>query len=401
MKYFLIVMAVLFAASCKNSPRQPAAVKTDTYYTCSMHPQVMQEGPGQCPICGMELIPVNKTSGHTEEDLVLSPRQVQLGNIQLDTVGMSDIGDKMMLTATLNVDETRSASVNARIAGRIERLYHKNTGEYLRKGDRLYDLYSEALNTAKQEYILALEREKTLDNPLIDLRQLTESARNKLLLWGMSEAQVEELARTKKASTLTTFYSPAEGYITELQGHDGDYLAEGAPILRLADLSVVWAEAQVYTSRLPALDRNATAVVRLPDFPGKEWTGHIQFVNPEINPDTRINLVRIEVQNKEGILRPGMPAYVTLANHRGHLLTLPGEAVIRNENSSVVWVQTAHNTFRSVMVDTGREEDGRLEIRSGLKEGDIVVISGAYLLNSEYIFRHGASPMASMDMKKM
>jgi Cu(I)/Ag(I) efflux system membrane fusion protein len=140
------------------------------------------------------------------------------------------------LTATLNIDETKSTTVSARISGRIERLYFKNQGDYIPKGARLYDLYSEELNNAKQEYILALEKQTTLDNAIIDFKQLVQSAKNKLLLWGMSEAQINELAKTKKTSTLTSFYSPAGGYITTLESHEGDYVTEGRTIVRLANL---------------------------------------------------------------------------------------------------------------------------------------------------------------------
>jgi len=407
MRYFLIIAAALMLWACKGQPTQKEATakgeapKSDVYYTCSMHPQVMQDAPGKCPICGMELISVSKGKGAAEENLVLSDLQVQLGNIQVDTMSGGSMGNKVTLTATLDVDETRSTSVNARIAGRIEKLYFKNTGDYVHKRDKLYDLYSEELNNAKQEYLLALERQRTLDNGVVDFKQLIEAAHNKLLLWGMSEAQIEELARMKKASPVTTFYSPVAGVIMSLEGHEGDGVAQGATILRLSDLSTLWVEAQVYSSQLPALDRGAAAIVHLPDLPGKEWTGRIEFVNPEINPDTRINLVRIQLPNTGGLLKPGMVAYVTLVSRASHSLTLPQEAVIRTGNGNVVWVQVGHNTYRWVMVETGLEDGDRIEIRSGLKAGDAVVTSGAYLLNSEYVFRRGADPMAGMDMKKM
>lgn len=127
----------------------------------------------------------------------------------------------------------------------------------------------------------------------------------------------------------------------------------------------------------------------------------IQFVNPEINPDTRINLVRVAISNAGNELKPGMPAYVVLKNRQRNSLTLPIDAVIRNEKMNTVWIQVDKNTFKNVMVETGLESGDRIEIRSGLKEGDVVVISGAYLLNSEYIFRKGANPMAGHDMSNM
>ena len=214
----------------------------------------------------------------------------------------------------------------------------------------------------------------------------------------MTEAQIQELARQKKASPITTFYSTSTGHITTLDIREGDYIMEGGTIVKLADLSTLWAEAQVYTSQMAAIDRNSIAIVQLPDFDGKEIKERIEFMNPEINPDTRINLIRISIPNPGNQLKPGMPAYVLLKSPPRKTLTLPIDAVIRNGDGATIWIQTANKTFKSVMVETGLESDDRIEIRSGLKAGDVVVISGAYLLNSEYIFKKGANPMAGMKM---
>jgi membrane fusion protein, copper/silver efflux system len=390
MKYLVSILLLLVLFSCKNK-NKVAMQETDVFYTCSMHPQIMQNTPGDCPICGMELIKVEKKKANNDESIMLSDQQIQLGNIQVDTVGKGTIGDETILTATLSVDETKTTTVSARLAGRIERLYFKSEGDYIQKGAKLYELYSEELNNAKQEYLLALEKQKVLDNSIVDLKQLVQSAKNKLMLWGMSEAQINELERTKKSSPLTSFYSSSSGYVTVLEGHEGDYVMEGGPIVRLANLSTLWAEAQVYTSRLPEFDPKGFATVRLPEL-GKEVNGTIQLVNPEINPDTRINLVRVAIPNANNQLKPGMPAYVVLKNRQRNSLTLPIDAVIRNEKMSTVWLQVDKNTFKSVMVQTGLETGDRIEIRSGLKEGDVVVTTGVYLLNSEYIFKKGASP---------
>ncbi len=399
MKYFIAITISLLLFSCKGK-KKVALANPDIFYTCSMHPQVMQDRPGNCPICGMKLIPVEKKKGTDADAIMLSDQQIQLGNIQVDTIGKGNIGDETTLTATMNVDETKTETVSARVSGRIDKLYFKNEGDYINKGQKLYDLYSEELNNAKQEYILALEKQAVLDNSIIDFKQLVQSAKNKLLLWGMSESQINELARTKKTSILTSFYSTASGYITTLEGHEGDYISEGGTIIRLANLSSLWAEAQVYTFQLSEIDRNGTATVQLPDI-GKEVTGRIQFVNPEINPDTRINLIRVSIPNPGNQLKPGMQAYVVLKNRQRNSLTLPVDAVIRNEKMNMVWIQIDKNTFKSIMVETGLESDDRIEIRSGLKEGDVVVTTGTYLLNSEYIFKKGANPMGGMDMSNM
>ena len=159
-------------------------------------------------------------------------------------------------------------------------------------------------------------------------------------------------------------------------------------------MSSLWAEAQVYTSQLAEIDRNSIATVQLPDFDGKEIKGRIEFINPEINPDTRINLIRVSIPNHGNQLKPGMPANVLLKSPERKTLTLPINAVIRDGKGATVWIQTADKTFKSLMVQTVLESDGRIEIKSGLEEGDIVVITGAYLLHSEYVFKKGADPMA-------
>jgi Cu(I)/Ag(I) efflux system membrane fusion protein len=165
---------------------------------------------------------------------------------------------------------------------------------------------------------------------------------------------------------------------------------EGGVVVKLADLSTLWAEAQVYASQLASVDYQGVATVQLPDVPGMAITGKVTFANPEISADTRINLLRIAIPNKGNQLKPGMPAYVILKSRTGNALTLPIDAVLRNGQMAMVWVQTANNTYKRKMVGTGLESGDRIEITSGLQNGDVVVVSGAYLLNSEYIFKKGA-----------
>jgi membrane fusion protein, copper/silver efflux system len=397
MKIILAISMLFILASCKTKQKETTKAG-DSYYTCSMHPQIHEEKPGKCPICGMTLIAVKNNGEPMTDGVMLSDQQVQLGNIQVDTIGNGKIGNSTVLNATLTLDETKSMAVSSRIAGRIDKLYFKNTGDNIKKGDRLYDLYSESLNNAKQEYILALEKEKLLDHSIVDFKQIIEGARNKLILWGLSAGQIAELEKTKKASTLTTFYSPLAGTITSFESHEGEYVAEGGTIFRLTDLSSLWVEAQVYTSQLAGIDVKGNARVRIPDI-GKEIDGRIELVNPEINPDTRINLVRIAIANKDKLLKPGMNAYVTLDSRASSALTIPSNAVLRNEKYNTVWIQSGHNTYKMVHVTIGKEDGEQVEILSGLRAGDIVVTNGAYLINSEYIFRNGTGK--EHDMSRM
>ena len=368
------------------------------FYTCSMHPQVMEPRPGKCPICGMGLIAAQRNNTANADEIKLSDQQLRLGNIKTDTINSGMLGDRIVLTATLNIDQRKSTSISARVMGRIEKLYFKNIGDYVNKGDRLYDLYSEELNNAKQELVLALQQKSTLDNSIIDFNQLIQSAKYKLLVWGMSQAQIDELVRTKKTALTTAFYSKASGYITMLELKEGDYTMEGGTIMRLANLSTVWAEAQVYASQLSQIDINGVAEVQVSGMPGNNIKGKIEFVNPEINPDTRINLVRVTIPNPGNQLKPGMSAYVFLNSRQHNMISLPVDAVIRDGKGATVWIQTGKNRFKNIMVDAGMETGDRIEIKSGIKAGDVVVITGAYLLNSEYIFKKGANPMSGMKM---
>ena len=396
----IIATALLFFASCQN--KKEATSEPDTYYTCSMDPQVVEYKPGKCPICHMELTQVKKSNGENRDEIQLSEQQVQLGNIKTDTLRNGTMGDQLVLTATLNFDQVKANAVSSRVMGRIEKLYFKNPGDYVRKGAALYDLYSEELNNAKQEYLLALEQKNAFANETaIDYNQLLQSAKNKLLLWGMNEMQIQQLANNKKATATTTFYSTAGGYITQLDISEGDYVMEGGTIIKVVDLSTLWAEAQVYTSQLAELDKSSAATVQLPDFDGKEIKGRIEFINPEINPDTRINLIRVSIPNFDNQLKPGMPAYVILKSPQRKTLTLPINAVIRDGNGATVWVKTGPHSFKNKMVTVGLESNDRIEIRSGLNAGDIVVVTGAYLLQSEYIFKKGANPMTGHDMSNM
>lgn len=394
-KYFFLIGLVVFAA-CNS--RQKNNTDPDVYYTCSMDPQVVESKPGKCPICKMELTAVRKSQQSKNNEIKLSPEQIRLGNIHVDTIQEGSFGNQLVLTGTLNFDQLKTNAISARIKGRIDKLYYKNVGDYVQKGAKLFDLYSEELNNAKQEYLLALQKSKTLANSIVDYDQLIRSAKNKLLLWGMTESQLMELANTGQASSLTSFYATTSGYITELNVKEGDYVNEGGNILRLADLSTLWVEAQVYSSLLSQINRFATANVKIPDFPDMQVQGRIEFVNPEINTDTRINLIRVSIPNQGRRLKPGMPAYVIIKDPAYKTLSLPADAVLRDGKMAMVWIQTGPNTYTSRMVETGMESNGVIEIKSGLRPGEAVVMTGAYLLQSEYVFRKGANPMSGMKM---
>lgn len=401
MRYlFLFCIGLLWA--CSNEKHEGHTVNDDVYYTCSMDPQIAENKPGKCPICKMPLTAVSKLSKQNEDELQLSDQQIQLGNISVDTIRSGTTGTQTVLTAVLNFDQSKLSAVSSRVMGRVERLYFKNIGDYIRKGDKLYDIYSEELNSSKQEYLLALERRSTFTgNEIIDFNSLVQSTRNKLSLWGMSSSQITQLEQAGKTDPTTTFYSGSDGYITVLDVRQGDYVMEGGAIVQLADLSTLWAEAQVYSSELSNFRQDAAALVRIPEFGDQAIEGKVNFVSPEIVAGSRINLVRILIPNRGQRLKPGMAAYVYLSNPKRSSLTLPIDAVIRDTKSATVWVKVGKNTFKSRMVSVGAVANGSIEITSGLMPGDLVVMTGAYLLNSEYIFKKGTNPMEGHNMSKM
>lgn len=396
-----LLLVMILIASCNNK-RQTAVIDPDVYYTCSMDPQVIEAKPGKCPICHMELVPVKKSAElKNNNELSLSPEQMQLGNIKIDTIRNELVNNQMVLTGVLNFDETKTNEVSARVAGRIEKLYFRRIGDYIAKGAPLYEIYSEELNNAKQEYLLALQKKATLGNSIVNFDDVISAAKNKLILWGMSEQQVRNINKDSLVNPRTTFYSTASGYVTALNLQEGDYVSEGSSIVKLAGLSTLWVEAQVYATQLSQLNNAKEVVVEIPDIPGKEIPGKISFQNPELNSSTRINLIRISIPNKNNQLKPGMAAYITVKTGGDNGLFLPTDAVLRNGKMAMVWLQTSQNKFKSAMVETGIESGDMIEIKSGIKPNDEVVTSGAYLLQSEYIFRKGASSMGDMGGMKM
>jgi len=397
MKAIPILLLILFFECCKNKEAK-ITKDDDGYYTCSMHTQIILHAPGKCPICGMGLVFRKTTRQLDNDEIQLTNQQIKLSNISVDTIRNNMSGNQIQLTGTLNFDQKKTTAISSHVMGRIEKLYFKEEGRYVSKSDKLYDLYSEDLNNAKKEYLLILGKKSTLDNSVIDFDQLIRSAKNKLLLWGMTEQQVQHLAAAKETGVTTSIYSNSYGYITSLDVKEGDYVMEGGSVLHLADLSTIWVEAQVYSSELYKIEKNAVAEAQVPGVNQKFIDEKIEFVNSEVNPDTRINLLRLSIPNRNRELKPGMPAFIIIKNPKHSMISLPIDAVLRDGKGATIWVKTGNNTYKYRMVTVGIENGDRIEIKSGLRGGDVVVTTGVYLLNSEYIFKNGANPMSGMKM---
>lgn len=392
----LLSLVLLIGYSCKKKEKMADA---GYYYTCSMDPQVMETKPGKCPICKMPLTAMKKEDVTSDDELHLSDQQVQLGHITTDTIHTQILGDELFLTGELSVDQNKVTTVSSRVMGRIEKLYQKTTGIEIKKGTPIYDIYSEDLNMAAKELILAAEKKKQLNPSGID--KIIQSARNKLQLYGLNNNQIAAIEDGRNNADILTITSPASGILLSVDALEGQYVMEGQSVYHLADLSTLWAEVQVYTNDLLNLKEGMLATLFFPGMQDLKVEGKISFVNPQLNPSSKINLVRVEVPNKNRQLKPGMQVNVSILWNKVTALALPTDAVIIGEKGASVWIKTAHNTFKNVMVETGVETNEYTEIKSGLNQGDEVVITGAYLLSSEYLFKKGANPMKEHNMGNM
>lgn len=399
--FLLLALPLLFISCGQQEKKTPqVAAKSQFYYTCSMHPQVHEDHPGSCPICGMKLIKVEMTGGNSKQagHITLTATQIQLAGIQTDTVREAYTGQQKTISGTVTTDEMASEELSARLAGRVQRLFIRTTGEKVSIGQPVYSLYSEDLQEAEKEYLLAREQQQKLHNPDVDYAALISAAESKLKLWGLTSGQVASLAKSGKVSATTIIISTVNGTVSELNVHEGDYVTEGMTILKTQGLGNLWVEAQLYSGEAEGLRVGQSVTVSFPDLNGQTMPGKVSFINPELSDASKVDLVRISITNSQGLLRPGMQANVLLGDGK-HSLAVPASAVITSAKGSLVWVRNHDGSFSGRMVALGSGNSNFVKINSGINAGDIVVINGAYLLNSEAIFRNGSNQDSRAGMK--
>ncbi|PSR53411.1 efflux RND transporter periplasmic adaptor subunit [Adhaeribacter arboris] len=399
-RVFLFLMVLAFVSCLRkdkhvhheteNATGQAAA---DTTYTCPMHPQIVESEPGSCPICGMNLEPVTKQIYKDKvTSIMLSDTQMKLGNITARLVQTGQVGNNTILPGRLVPDETQTDVISSRAAGRIEKLYIKETGRPIRKGQPLYDLYSESLLTLEQEYLLALDQVKAFPEQK-QFVSILEAAERKLQLVGLTKAQIYKIANSRQLDARITFLAPTSGTITEIAAAEGVYIAEGSLLYRLNRFSTIWVEVELYAPEASQLKIGTPIEVRLP---GKSEAikTKIAFINPEFRQNSQVLIARAEIPNPKGQLIAGTQATITLPGATKQILILPIDAVIRDSRGAHVWLQTAKNTFSPKMVTLGEESANQVAIASGLNAKDTVVATGAYLLHSESVLKNGANQMA-------
>jgi len=359
-------------------------------YTCPMHPQIVNNGPGTCPICKMDLVPVNSAGGKNE--LSLSESQIQLANIHTLVINRTDFSTSKVLNGRLIVNPEQTEVISSRYAGRIEKLFVKEMGRSVSKGQPIFQIYSEELQTLQQDYLLQLKQVAAFPEEKI-YQSMREAAKNKLRLFGYSDAQIRALTAAGKSAAFLTVYSSASGIVTELNVSEGQYLSEGSPVLKLENFSQLWLEMDVYPNELGSIKLGTKVQASISGISEKEQTLTIDFISPQMDPSSQILKVRAPINNP-GNLQAGMQATVFLPlSEISDALSLPLDAVVRDENGAHVWIKTAKNTYSPRMVQTGEEDAEKIIILSGLENVKEVVVSGAYLLSSEFILKRGTNTM--------
>ena len=440
----ILVLTALIAVSCSSSEdktEKTEKTKKIQLWTCGMHPEVILEEPGQCPKCGMNLVPL-KQSGleqvneeKTSEkpagkgkilywqapmnpteiydapgkskmgmDLVpvyegqvssgstvkIDPVTVQNMGVRTATVKRIDFSRTVRAVGTIDYNEEKIYVVSARISGWIDKLYVDYTGKPVRKGQRLLEIYSPELVTTQQEYLLALNNQKLIaGTEFAGIRDgaasLVRSSRERLLYWNIPESQIKRLEETGKVRKNITLDSPASGIITEKKVIEGQHVKAGMTLYQISDLSTVWVYASVYDSELPWIKKGQEAEIELSYLPGEKLKGQIDYIYPYLNEKTRDVKVRIAFANPQLKLKPGMYGNVIIKSTPiPNAIVIPSEAVIRSGKRTIVFIARGEGRFEPREVTIGEEGDnGNIRIINGLLADEKVVISAQFLIDSE------------------
>lgn len=394
-----------------------------TTYTCGMHPQVRQDEPGNCPICGMKLTPV-KSKGATpaeaddkgpctEEralyyrapmdptyvregpgkspmgmDLVpvcdegeagvvaVDPEIRQAMGVRTARVAAGPLAHTIRTVARVVPNERREEVVTTKYTGWVEKLFVNETGQFVRRGQALFSIYSPDVVSGQQEYLLAKKRGDTV---------LQQTAEDRLRFWDLSERQIAAIAELGRPKKAIVVHSPATGYVVMKHVTDGDKVAPGAPLYRIVDLSKIWVQADVYEYELPWLQVDQPASLSLSYVAGRTFEGKVTYIYPTVDERSRTIRVRLEFDNPGLVMRPGMFGSVRIdTKQRDDVLQVPSSAVIRTGTRNLVFVALGEGRFKATEVELGEQgERGAVEILTGLHAGQRVVTSGHFLLDSE------------------
>ena len=367
---FAAVVAVAFAGCSKpHAHATTTAPAQAVQYHCPMHPQIITDKPGQCPICGMDLVPITESKRAT--GVVIPAETRQRMGLTLGVVEKRQLVREIRTSARIVADETRLYHVTLKTEGWIEHFHSIFVGKFIQKGEPLMKIYSPELLTAQREF---------LDATQADNSNLVAAAHRRLELLDMTTDQIAALLNADAPERTVTLYAPTSGYVVERNIAAGHKVMPGEMLLTLADLSVVWADADIYESDLPLVKVGLPAAVTVN---AQVFTGQVTFVSPTIDPDSRTMKARIAIPNPAATLKPEMFATARLQVDLGEQLAIPVAAVLRTGERVYAFREAGAGQLDPVEIKIGARADGWFELLAGLAAGDRVVTSANFLVDSE------------------
>jgi Cu(I)/Ag(I) efflux system membrane fusion protein len=380
----LLLGRIIFYRSHEENAKQEITADENkkTIWTCAMHPQIRMEHPGKCPICGMELIPLIQDTAFVNPDaVVMTEEGIKLAEVQTSVVTKEKPEKIIKLYGKIQADERLIQTMPAHVPGRIEKLLVNFTGEEVRQGQAIAQIYSPELITAQKELLEALKMKEMQP-------RLVEAAREKLRQWKFTDSQIADIESSETAKTVFDVYATVSGIVTNKSVNVGDYISQGAPLYEIADLSHVWALFDAYETDLPWIRKGDKIIFTLQSEPGKEYSGRVSFIDPVINPQTRVANVRIEIPNAGNKLKPDMFINGIVKSHlatSGNSLVIPQTSVLWTGTRSVVYVKlpnTKEPSFVMREITLGPALSNSFVIQAGLKEGEEIVTNGTFSVDA-------------------
>lgn len=379
----LILGAVFFGDSNEETTHSHENIANEKQmWTCSMHPQIMQPEPGDCPICGMDLIPsMTGDDGLSVDQFKLSKNALALANVQTTVVGgASDTGNTIKLSGTIVENEETNAVQVSYFAGRIEKLNVNATGVQVKKGQLLASIYSPELMAAQQELITTSSLKDSQPG-------LYNAVRNKLKLWKLSDAQINEIESSKKVQENFEVYATVSGTVLKKLVEQGDYVKQGEALFQIADLSSVWASFDVYENQMGLFKKGQDIDIVTQAYPGRLFKAKVTFIDPILDQASRTLKLRAVLSNSQQIFKPGMFVEGNLigeSSNNNEVLSIPATAILWTGERSVVYIKPNPNkpVFEMREVQLGKDFGGNYEVLQGLNAGDEIVTNGTFTIDA-------------------
>ncbi|RJQ87305.1 MAG: efflux RND transporter periplasmic adaptor subunit [Desulfobacteraceae bacterium] len=387
-------------AEATTSPAAPAqGERKIKYWKSSMDPTYVRNAPGKDTM-GMDLVPVYEGEAGEAAGIAIDPVTIQNMGVRTAPVTRRDLRRSIRAVGLVTYEEQSRFSINSKIEGWIERLYVNQAGQFVKKGQALMEIYSPELVAAQQEYLLALDSSKRLADSAFPAavdgaQRMLEAARTRLSYWDISDAQIRELEQTRRVLKRMTLYSSFSGVVTMKQAYEGMRVMGGEELFQISDISKVWIHADLYEYELPWVKPGQPALVEFPFAPGKRLSGKITYIYPYVQNETRTVQARIELANPGFELKPDMYANVLIEGRPvAGVLAVPGNAVLNSGKGQTIFVALGEGRFEPRAVETGVSgEEGYVQVLSGLKEGETVVTSAQFMLDSESKLREAIQKM--------